>query len=165
MTRYLIFTAQRTRCYDSRANHLPPVERRTSKPEPSTLSHNYCCAQTRQWRDTTATQPHHYCTSHDITQTTPWCLIHDNAQASPLPQSKNKDNHIPNKSSLMTTQTHPHYLHLCHLLLPHAQLSEPHTPNSIPVVPAAVPADQHWYTTRWCVISNETYSMAYVAFS
>lgn len=164
MTRYLIFTAQRTRCYDSRANHLPPVERRTSKPESSTLSYNYCCAQTRQWRDTTATQPHH-CTSHDITQTTPWCLIHDNAQASPIPQSNNKDYHIPNKSSVMTTQTHPHYLRLCHLLLPHAQLSEPHTPNSIPVEPAAVPADQHWHTTRWCVISNETYSMAYVAFS
>jgi len=164
MTRYLIFTAQRTRCYDSRANHLPPVERRTSKPESSTLSHNYCCAQTRQWRDTMATQPHQ-CTSHDISQTTPWSLIHDNAQASPIPQSNKDFHHIPNKSSVMTTQTHPHYLHLCHLLLPHAQLSEPHTPNSIPVEPAAVPADQHWHTTRWCVISNETYSMAYVAFS
>ena len=74
-------------------------------------------------------------------------------QTSPL-LSHDKGNQIPINSCLMTTQTHPHYLRLLHLLLPHAQLSEPHTPNSIPVEPAAVPADQHWHTTRWCVISN-----------
>lgn len=122
LTRFLIFTAQHTCCYDPSANHLPPVERRTSKPGSSILSHKYCWVQcyscahtTRQWRDKTQTHPHYQ------------SLIQ-------LPSVQNYQNHT-------------------------------HTLNSIPVKPAAMPADQHWHTIRWCVVSNETYSMAYVAFS